>query len=250
MRETDVFDRFSDAYEAMIDWPKRLAREGPFFQDIFRSIGAGRVLDAACGTGHHAAMFHQWGLEVEGADLSASMIQRCRQRFGQSERLRWEARPFDQPAEQGAFDAVVCVGNSLALVADDAALSRAVAAMLQSLRPGGALIVQILNLGRLPDGPCQWHKCVRSLSSGGQRLIIKGVHRCGSNGYVNMLVTDLASDPPTLWSDSSRLLGISAGQLAHALEEGGATSVRFYGGYDHSGYDPLQSPDLLAVAFR
>ncbi|MCR4415548.1 MAG: class I SAM-dependent methyltransferase, partial [Thermoguttaceae bacterium] len=132
-----AFDDLSDVYEAMIDWPKRLANETPFFRRLFDAVQARSVLDVACGTGHHAAMFHSWGLRVEGADASPRMIERCRARFGESDRLGFVVRSFDQlAAAPEPFDAVICVGNSLALAPDAATAGRAVAAMFGAVRPG------------------------------------------------------------------------------------------------------------------
>ena len=137
-----MFDDLADIYEAMIDWPKRLAHEGPFYRRLFDRLGVASVVDVACGTGHHAAMFHDWGLRVEGADLSPAMIERARQTFGEPPGLRWVVRGFDEPiAPAEPFDAAVCVGNSLALAPDVAtvqagdsadALPRSVAAARSS----------------------------------------------------------------------------------------------------------------------
>ena len=96
-----MFDDFADIYEAMIDWPKRLAHEGPFYRRLFERIGVRSAIDVACGTGHHAAMFHSWGLRVEGADLSPAMIDRARNSFGQPASLQWTVRGFDQPIAAG-----------------------------------------------------------------------------------------------------------------------------------------------------
>ena len=41
-----AFDDLSDVYEAMIDWPRRLAREEPFYRRLFERSDARRVLDA------------------------------------------------------------------------------------------------------------------------------------------------------------------------------------------------------------
>ena len=118
------------------------------------------MIDVACGTGHHAAMFHSWGLRVEGADLSPAMIDRAKAKFGQPQGLRWTVRAFDQPIEPAEpFDVAVCVGNSLALAPDMATVERAIRQMLAAVREGGAIVVQVLNLWRLPDGPCVWQKC-------------------------------------------------------------------------------------------
>ena len=61
---------------------------------------------------------------------------------------------FDQPVEPAEpFDVAVCVGNSLALAPDMATVERAIRQMLAAVRDGGAIVVQVLNLWRLPDGP-------------------------------------------------------------------------------------------------
>ena len=71
-----MFDDLTDIYDAMIDWPKRLAHEGSFYRRVFEQHDVRSVVDVACGTGRHAAMFHSWGLRVEAADLSPAMIDR------------------------------------------------------------------------------------------------------------------------------------------------------------------------------
>ena len=94
MSETS-FDDLTDVYEAMIDWPKRLNAEAPFFRRLFEKHNVKRVADVACGTGRHAAMFHSWGLEVEGSDISPNMIDRARETFREPAGLRWAVRGFD-----------------------------------------------------------------------------------------------------------------------------------------------------------
>ena len=74
------FDDLTDVYEAMIDWPKRLNAETPFFRRLFEQHNVKRVADVACGTGRHAAMYHSWGLEVEGSIGHQPEHDRARQR--------------------------------------------------------------------------------------------------------------------------------------------------------------------------
>lgn len=81
----DVFNDVADVYEAMIAWPKRLANEGRFFRRLFDNGGVSRVVDVACGTGRHGAMFHSWGMDVEGADIGTSMIERARTNVGEQQ---------------------------------------------------------------------------------------------------------------------------------------------------------------------
>ncbi|WP_428938879.1 class I SAM-dependent methyltransferase [Fontivita pretiosa] len=251
------FDELAEIYEAMIDWPRRLANEQPLFRWVFERVGARRVLDAACGTGHHAAMFHSWGMEVEAADVSAAMIERCRSRWGQSDSLRWIVRAFDQSILAGGessrpFDVIVCIGQSLALAPDRATVARALSAMLAAVRrDGGAVLVHVLNLWKLPDGPCVWQKCRRvQLPGAGDSLIIKGVQRCGDRGYVNVLATRLDTHQPTLRSESVPFLGLEAEELHRIARAAGAVSVEFFGDYQRSAYDRAASTDLIMLATR
>jgi SAM-dependent methyltransferase len=244
---SDAFDDLSDAYEAMIDWDKRLANERPFYQGLCEQVGAKRVLDAACGTGHHAATFHSWDMSVEGADLSPNMIERCRRRWGESPTLRWTVRGFDRPVDRpGEFDVAICVGNSLALAGDMGVITTVLGHMLSAVRAGGAVVIHVLNLWRLPDGVCQWQKCQRSTLPQGESLIIKGVHRAGRMGYVDMLVTPLNEPSPKLRSECVPFIGLEAADLERML--GPAGSVEVFGNYQRQAYDPQKSPDLIVVA--
>lgn len=244
-----MFQNMTDIYDAMIDWPKRLAHEAPFYRQLFEEHHVRSVLDAACGTGRHAAMFHAWGLQVEGADLSEAMIARAKKQFGEPDGLRWTVRGFDQPiASAGPFDAVICVGNSLPLAPDMETVERAVARMLAAIRPGGLLMVHALNLWRLPDGPCVWQKSIIvSDASGEKHLILKGVHRCGTRGYVELLVADPQGNAP-LQTECAAFLGLEAERLASMAATAGAADVRFFGGYGNEPYDREKSVDLLLVA--
>ncbi len=249
--EGSIFESAVERYDAMVNWPRRLAHETPFYKRLFRSSSGDRVLDVACGTGHHAALFHSWGLDVTGADLSAEMIETSRARHGENERLRWVVRSFDQPPEHaGTFDNVVCVGNSLAICADQIQVATVIAQMLAAVRPGGLCMVQVLNLWRLEEGPTIWQKCLRQTMRGRDTLLLKGIHRAGGVGYVEFVEVDLSSDPPQELTSTAVVRGIEADELRRAVQQGGGGDTRFYGGYNDEPYVREESADLIMVCRR
>lgn len=245
---TDPFSDLTDAYEAMIDWPKRLAHEGPPLRRWFETARVRRVLDVACGTGQHAAMFHSWGLAVEGADLAPNMIERARAAFGEPAGLRWAVRSFADPIETTEpFDTAVCLGNSLALAPDKTIAERAVRCMADAVRPGGLIVIHLLNVWRLPDGPCVWQKCLRASLPRGESLIIKGVHRTADRAFVNMCVATL-TDPPRLQAESAPLLAFKAEELVDLAKRAGVDDVRLFGGYREEPFAAQSSVDMILVA--
>ncbi|MEN6496495.1 MAG: class I SAM-dependent methyltransferase [Thermoguttaceae bacterium] len=247
---TDLFGDLTDVYEAMIDWPKRLANEEPFYRRWFDRVGVHRVVDVACGTGRHAALFHSWGLGVEGSDISPTMIERARASFGEPAGLRWQVRGFDEPiAAQEPFDAAICVGNSLALAPDLTTVEQTLKQMLAAVRRGGLLVVHVLNLWHLADGPCLWQKCKRSWLGQDEVLIVKGVHRCGTRGYVELIVSTLEPNVQ-MRSDSVPFLGMEAAELERMARLAGAAQLEFFGGYQGQPYDRQESVDLLMVAVK
>jgi SAM-dependent methyltransferase len=240
------FDDLTNVYEAMIDWKKRLGHEEAFYRKAFEEVGARRVLDAACGTGRHAAMFHSWGLDVEGADISPAMIARAKASFGEPEGLRWSIRSFEAAAAPGGFDAVVCVGNSLALVGGKDAVERGIAAMMSAVRIGGVLVVHVLNFWKMEDGRCIWQKCLRVRIAGDEVTVIKGVHRAGDRGFVELLVVD--GETRIARAQSVPFLGLEAAELERILRQEGAAEVSVFGGYAGQPYSRGESDDLVIVA--
>ena len=283
-----MFDDLADVYEAMIDWPKRLAHEKPFYRRLFERLGARSVVDVACGTGRHAAMFHGWGLRVEGADLSPAMIDRARTSFGQPDGLRWAVRAFDEPrAPAEPFDVAVLRGQLAQSrpghgdgPSGDSADARR-GSRRRCRRHSGVESVaparRPVCVAEMPAGFTAWwgrHSCGKGdrlhlcddqrfasvPASGpfrqmvpvpfplqGDVLILKGVHRCGTRGYVELVVADPAGGA-LLRSESTPFLGLEASELEGAARDAGATTVAFYGGYADQPYDRQESVDLLMVA--
>lgn len=242
------FDDLTDVYEAMSDWPKRLANEEPFFRRLFEQFQVKKLADVACGTGRHAAMFHGWGLEVQGVDISANMLERARGQFGEPAGLKWVLQGFDRPIEPaGSFDAALCLGNSLALAGSVEAAGRTMENLLAAVRPGGLVVIQVVNVWKLPEGPCIWQKTIRKNVQGADVLIVKGVHRFAGCGYVDLLVIS-SEDDKLLKADSFPFLGLTPRELESAATRAGADKVDFYGNHQSRPYEPQSSPDLILVA--
>ena len=262
-----LYDGFGERYDLMVEWAGRLQRESPFFEAIFREVGARRVIDLGCGTGHHAAHFARLGLAVVGADPSADMLRVARATFPDVASLRFVQAGLGGlraalPDELGAFDAIVCLGNTLPHAADRAHLDAALADARALLRPGGALIIQILNYDRiLAERRRFLGASGRDTPAGAEHVFFRFYDfpaSCPADRPANEserltfnLVTLERDAPGAPWrfsADSTELLPIRSAELRAALAASGFGEVRFLGSYAGEPFDPATSGDLVAVA--
>ena len=151
----DQADR-GERYDEMVDWSKRLGRELPFFQRIFAEAGVRRVADVGCGSGRHAVAFAEEGLEVVGIDPSTGMLSQAEENARRAGvKIAFVQGAFGGvtsivgKAFRGPVDAVVTLGNGLPHVDGPMGARLAFSDFATALRPGGVLVLHLLNHERL-----------------------------------------------------------------------------------------------------
>lgn len=100
-----------------------------------------RLLDCPCGQGRHAHLFAEAGFDVDGVDLSATLLDRARER-GTGRTLRYRRGDMRKlPARwTGRFDAVVNLFTSFGFFSDPRDDVRVLREFARVLKPGGVLI--------------------------------------------------------------------------------------------------------------
>lgn len=150
----DDYDTLADVYDWIVPEALTTPEGGAApFAPLLAGLGPGaRVLDCACGTGPVAVGFALLGFDVVATDASRGMVERTRALAAQHgaavdvRECRWEELPA-QGLEP--FDAVLCVGNSLAHAEGREARRAALRAMAGALRPGGLLVLTARNFERM-----------------------------------------------------------------------------------------------------
>jgi len=248
-----LYDDFSADYDRFVDWPARLAHELPFLEQIFQTHRVRTVLDAACGTGQHVLELARRGYRTAGADLSTAMIDRARPLAGTAgldvpfvvAGVGQLASVFPEP-----FDVLLCLGNSLPHLLNEAEVQTALADFAAILRPGGLLVIQNRNYDRV------WAQR--------ERFMPLQTHREGEREWLFLRFMDyhehtLTFNGVTLTREggawryrvgATELRPILQAELVTWLPAAGFEEATFFGSYDGAPFDAQASGDLIVVASK
>jgi SAM-dependent methyltransferase len=124
------------------DWWAEFSTDGPEIEAYGRIVEAGQpALDAGCGTGRLLIPWLRRGYDVDGCDVSADMVARCRERArreGVDTTLFVHAlHELDPPRSYRTIVACGVLGLGSTRAQDEEALRR----FHRSLEPGGTLVL-------------------------------------------------------------------------------------------------------------
>lgn len=138
----------SGSYTLLEDIPDELTGLQVAFAE--RALGfapgrAARVLDVACGVGRHSLALAARGVRVTGIDYAPDFLRRAMARRGDlpARFVRSDMRAL--PFANEAFDAAICLFNSLGYFDTPGEDARTLGEIARVLAPGGRLLLDVLH---------------------------------------------------------------------------------------------------------
>jgi SAM-dependent methyltransferase len=240
-----VSGEFGADYDSIVCWERRLARETPLFERLFEEHGVTSLADVGCGTAKHAVTFAGWGIEVWGLDPDEGMLAAARgNAHDAGANIHFALAGFGEVARTaGQVDAVTSLGNAFMHAGDTVGVGRALADFAAALRPGGLLVVHMLNQDRIENqGLRSLPPIVRSTPDG--ELVVLKLIDHEDDSFIFEFVQmrrlprepEAAVDEPSEWviePRRSRHLKILSDTMRSELESAGFAQVRVLG--DHTG---------------
>jgi SAM-dependent methyltransferase len=248
-------------YDTFVNWDARLTRELPFFRGVFDEMGAKSVIDVGAGSARHAIAFASWGMDVVAVDPDDTMLAAAERNIAQAAEqiaesggsLRLVRGGFGGLAALGLApaDALTCTGNALPHVRGLAGLREALADFSAVVRPGGALLLHLLNHGRLLASKQRTIMPVVRETPEGTLVFVRVVDYPDEGGeFLGFDFVTLARDASGEWSTTSRRSEhtiITAETLARELPEAGFERIELLGGHDrHALSDADESAIVVA----
>lgn len=140
----DIYQGIAERYDLTATFGEHDPIALSFFRQLFETKQVESVLDCACGTGRHLALFHSLGCEVVGSDISDSMLDQARKNLtGHGVHLplhKVDYRDLRRHLNR-EFDAVMCLSSSIFHMHTEDQVLSAFESMRQVLRPGGILVL-------------------------------------------------------------------------------------------------------------
>jgi glycine/sarcosine N-methyltransferase len=249
-------------YDTFVNWPARLEREAPLFRRLFDEVGARTVIDVGAGSARHSLMFASWGLSVDAVDPDDSMLEAAEANIAEQAAeveaaggaVRLTRGGFGELASLGLgpADALVCTGNALPHVGGIDGLRAAFADFSAVLRPGGVVVLHLLNHARLLDRrPRAIPPVVRDTPEG-TTVFLRVLEYAEDRSKINFDFVTMTRDAEGNWSLASRRsdhVALPAQLLSDELEAAGFEGVELLGGHDgHALTDADES--VIVVARR
>ena len=240
-------------YDVLVDWDKRLNREAPFFRELFDRVGVETVADVGCNNGHHDIMFAGWGVKVHGIDPDAEAIDEARERTDEAGLdIEFSVGGFGDVARVlgGPYDSVVCIGNVLPHVAKGG-LDAAIADMVAVLRPGGVMVLHLLNHDRMRSQEVRMVQPVFREPENGDYVFLRIIGH-EPEEFTFEFVTLIREPGAESWetlSRKSRHTYLPLSKIKGALERTGLVDVSVFGNHKGASLDPEndESPVITAI---
>jgi len=146
MADNALFDSKADTYDNWYTTPLGAYEDELENTLVFKHLGAVRgktVLDVGCGTGLYSIRLSENGADVTAVDISSKMIEIARRKAQDRRQYIWydQADMTKLPYENRTFDMVVSI-TALEFAPDPLL---ALMEMARVLRPGGKVVVGVLN---------------------------------------------------------------------------------------------------------
>ncbi|HOW37425.1 MAG TPA: class I SAM-dependent methyltransferase [Candidatus Izemoplasmatales bacterium] len=199
-----------------------------------------RLMDVGCGTGAYAEAMGEKGHIVVGVEPNPEMLAIANNRHRRPN-VTFGPQGIEDLGDEETFEGLYCIGNVLVHLPTQKAVLEGLKRMWTAIKPGGTLVVQIVNYDRVID------QNITSLPT------IQGddgssLERTYDHRRDKIVFTTLLRTPKREYRGSVNLLPLRARKLEALMKTAGFDKIRFFDGFSKKPFSPQSSFALVATA--
>ena len=230
MKTAWYVDFFARDYARLYSFePERSAREAAFVRRALELRPGARVLDLCCGRGRHLRELQAVGIDLHLDSLRGLPAACAEMRF--------------LPLRGGALDAVVSLFSSFGYLESDGEDVRVLREIARVLRPGGGVLLDLLNREHALAG---FVPSVQRVEEDGT-LVVEQRRFDALTGRLTTSFVLVSPSGERIDSAGHSLRLYTLTELARMLAAAGLRLTRVYGGFEGEDY-ALESLRMIAVA--
>ena len=244
---TNFYRDLADNYDEMTRFEERVEPERSILTGLRKKYKFNTALDVACGTGLHAILLQEIGVDTTGVDNSRDMLDKANanaSRLGTP--LTWihsDIQTLTKVIDRN-FDVIFCVGNSLPHLTSEQHLRKAFQEWYQLLNPDGQIIIQILNYTKI----LKEKERIINITKQKKREYIRFYDFLEQKLQFNVLMIDWEKHPPLRSLKSTILYPYESEVLKRYLQQEDFSNLEFYGDLSLANYSEDKSPNLVIIA--
>lgn len=223
--------------------PSRIAAAEAEVEPLLALVGnrPQKILDLCCGPGRFAVPLARRGLQVTGVDRTAFFLEKAKQRAAaESVAIEWVQEDMRAFARPGTFDLALSMFTSFGYFDDKDEDLLVLRNIHTSLRPGGALIMDVVGKELLASS----FDSVRSRKHADGSVVIDRREVLDDWTRVRMEWTIIKGDAVRVFTIDHTVY--SGQELKDRLETAGFDDIKLYGSIEGAPYD-READRLIAV---
>ena len=197
------------------------------------------MLDVACGKGRHSKFLASKGFDVTGIDISSDSINYAKQ--FETDGLHFFQHDMRLPAWINYFDYAFNFFTSFGYFRTRREHDDAIRTIAQSLKPGGCLLIDYLNVHYVEDR--LFHNEIKKIENTEYEI-----HRWQDADffYKKIIITDAALEKPQEYTE--KVAKFSLGDFTDMFSFQKMQVTQVFGDYNLNSYNVKKTPRMIVVA--
>lgn len=218
-------------------------KQREFIEHELGGIDGKTILEAGCGTGNLAYLLAEKGASVTGIDLDREMVLKAEEKKSSNSSVVFEnlnILRMNQRFSGRLFDGVVSFGNTIVHLKDVGEVKQFLQNSLDALKPGGKLMVQIINYDRILNEGINFLPTIEN-----ERITFERFYDFDESDDRIVFKTALTvKESGLVINNQVKLLPLRKGEMESLMKEVGFKDLQFQGSFDR---DPLAEKSVPLI---
>ena len=218
-----------------------------FTNKAFPQTGDLNLLDIGCGTGSLTLALSSTFNKVVGIDLDEAMLQKAKLVAGDNAKVvfsRLDMLDIQVRFDPGAFDGIVCFGNTLVHLSSLEQISLFFKKCHRLLTPGGKLLIQIINYDRILDQKINFLPTLET----DDIQFIRNYHYNSGKHHIDFETVLTIKATNQLIRNKVPLFPVRKSEIEAALLDTGFSKLNFFGNFKGETLRPDSIPLVIEAS--